>query len=466
MNHTVEDLPHTGLRAGSGVEEADIVIVGSGIAATSAGLQASRAGAKVILLEKLEEPGGSAALSAGMYWTAPDLDAYRKRVPEGDQSLGAHIIDHFHEGLDVIREMGVTVAETPVRDVMTFGLGYSFDVRGFLEAGWQEIRRRGGRCETGTRVDQLIIEDGEVVGVTAEHEGQRAQYRSRAVILASGGFQGSIEELQQHIPQADRLVFRSNRGSTGDALSMIRQAGVEAVGRMDSFYGHLIPFPLDGEFETGHYLPYSQYYSGATILLNLEGERFIDETLGDEIINQALVRQPDGRGVMIFDERVRRDVATSEPFPGLGELDRYEVAKNSGGNVAEAETLVRLLEETASWGLDITNAAPSIERYARAVRNGRDTGEVRVSPSARTPQDAPFYAVMVQPSITFTFGGAPIDTGGRVIDTGGAWVRGLYAAGADVGKISAVGYAGGLAPAFITGMTAGRNAAADEGSLR
>ncbi|HWL02958.1 MAG TPA: FAD-binding protein, partial [Microbacteriaceae bacterium] len=90
---------------------------------------------------------------------------------------------------------------------------------------------------------------------------------------------------------------------------------------------------------------------------------------------------------------------------------------------------------------------------------GSDTG-ITVSANARAPLTAPFYAIEVQPSVTFTFGGIAIDDQARAIGAQGDPVPGLFAAGADIGGLSNFGYAGGLAPAYITGRWAGRNAAA------
>ena len=440
--------------------EVDVVIVGSGIAGTVAALRASRAGASVILLEKSDTFGGSAALSAGMYWTAPTVEAYRERIPRGDERLGGHIVDHFEEGLALLREFGIAVADDPTENVMTFGIGYSFDVRGFLAKARKEIESRGGTCHTGSPAVSLIWEEGAVTGVIAQRAEREITFRAAEVILASGGFQGSSKELEQHMPQADALVFRSNPGSTGDGLNLVRQIGVTEVGAMDSFYGHLLPYPLE-RFDSEHFLPYSQYYSEATVLLNMDGRRFIDETLGDEILNQALLREPGARGVMIFDDWVRTNAATSEPFPGLGKLDRVAQAREAGGLVEKAPTLEELYELISHWGIDQATLADSVQAYSDYIVHRDETNEVAISSSARAPMDGPFYAVMVQPSITFTFGGIPIDVSGRVLDNTGQPVPGLYAAGADIGGLSDVGYAGGLAPAFVTGMTAGKCAADD-----
>ena len=66
----------------------DVVVLGGGLAGLRAASVAAAAGASVTLLEKQDHLGGSSELSAGMFWTAPDLDAYRRRVPDGDTALG------------------------------------------------------------------------------------------------------------------------------------------------------------------------------------------------------------------------------------------------------------------------------------------------------------------------------------------------------------------------------------------
>src|SRR5882672_8175371 len=45
---------------------ADLVVVGTGVAGTAAAIEARRAGADVLLLEKFHIPGGSSSLSGGV----------------------------------------------------------------------------------------------------------------------------------------------------------------------------------------------------------------------------------------------------------------------------------------------------------------------------------------------------------------------------------------------------------------
>jgi succinate dehydrogenase/fumarate reductase flavoprotein subunit len=96
-----------------------------------------------------------------------------------------------------------------------------------------------------------------------------------------------------------------------------------------------------------------------------------------------------------------------------------------------------------------------VSSLARRLSRG-EPPTVQQLEKLRTP---PYYALEVQPTITFTLGGIAIDHNTSVMNSAGEGIPGLYAAGADLGGFSNYGYAGGLAPAHITGTIAGGNAA-------
>lgn len=455
---------HEKLLAGYRIDEtraADVVVIGSGVSGSAAAMTAARAGAQVALLEKSAAFGGSAALSAGMFWTAPTVEAYRKRIPLGDLGLGTKMVQDYNDALAELRASGVRVAEEPKHRIMTFGIGYSTDIHGILAWCRQEVLDAGGQVRANAPVIDLVHDGRKVTGVISREDGHRlVHYQAASVIVATGGFQGCRDELTRHIgPNADRLVLRSNPGSVGDGLRIARSAGAGGTAAMSTFYGHLLPYPLT-RFEPEDYLPYSQYYSGSTVLVNLHGKRFADESDGDELLNQAVTFQSQARGILIFDEHVRSTEATEEPFPGLGATDRFAAAVEAGAAYAIADTLPVLLEKVAAWGIDRRKLRTTLDGYAETAAAGGGVADgVPVSANAWPPQQGPFYALMVQPSITFTFGGIRINANGEALDHDGRPIPGLLAAGADIGGLSNYGYAGGLAPCYITGRWAGQSAA-------
>ena len=190
-----------------------------------------------------------------------------------------------------------------------------------LEAG-------GGELRLSTPVRSLLVDAaGRVAGVRGRGG---EELRARAVLLATGGFQGDTELVKRFLGwDADRILVRSNRGSTGDGFRLAASAGAAASHGLGTFYGHTVASPLSA-FEPESYLPLAQYHSKWCILVNFLGRRYTDESLGDEVANQMTLRQPGRRGVLLCDERVRTERVIGPPYPHGQVIDRFEHARGSG----------------------------------------------------------------------------------------------------------------------------------------
>jgi succinate dehydrogenase/fumarate reductase flavoprotein subunit len=292
------------------------------------------------------------------------------------------------------------------------------------------------------------------IDITSARE--TVEIQARAVLLATGGFQGARDLLATYVG-ADALLVRAAGGGVGDGLRLALQAGAATSAGLSAFYGHLVPSPLR-RFEAPDYLPLTQYHSRFCLLVNRLGRRFCDETRGDDRNNQALLRQPEGRGVLLFDEAVRAAHVITPALPHTPAVDRLSEARDAGARHAQAPGIEALVELLAAWRLPPGNLLATLREYQK-VKQGR-TGLVD-APVGEGPsplQQAPFHALEVQPSITFTHGGLRVDADGRVLDRDGSPLGGLFAAGADAGGMSHEAYAGGLAPAFIQGRRAARAA--------
>ena len=203
------------------------------------------------------------------------------------------------------------------------------------------------------------------------------------------------------------------------------------------FYGHLIAYPVHS-FEPKDYLTFAQLHSGHCLLLNQAGQRFTDESLGDHINNQQTLRQPRSRGLLIGDERVRREHVLSAYIPGMEILDKLEYAGAAGAHYATADTPGKLAARAAAWGYD----AAGTERTVAA--QGFDT--------------PPLFAIEVRPTITFAYAGLSTNADAQVLGRAGP-VPGLLAAGAGVGGAYKRGYAGSLARGLVFGIRAALTAA-------
>jgi succinate dehydrogenase/fumarate reductase flavoprotein subunit len=208
------------------------------------------------------------------------------------------------------------------------------------------------------------------------------------------------------------------------------------------------------ELRQDQYLKLTQYYSNHCILVNGLGHRFTDESLGDEVSNQATLRQPGSRAVLICDERIHMTFAATAPYPHGQVIDRIAEAKAAGGRCASARTLKELVDVVSGWGVARRALYATLDQCTAATAGDASALDV---PRALLPEpltEPPFYALEVQPTVTFTFGGLAVDPDGRVLDHDGAPISGLFAAGGDAGGLQDYRYVGGLALGLVFGPRA------------
>jgi succinate dehydrogenase/fumarate reductase flavoprotein subunit len=436
----------------------DLLVVGGGMAGLAAAARAVEMGATVTVVEKSPRLGGSAALSAGIVWTAPDLATLREVVPGGDPALGRALVEGFWPAVDWLRSTGASVSER-WEGQMGFGSAVRVDVRSVLETWQERVARAGGEILPGWAARRLTTgAAGRVVGAAVTGAGGTRELTAGAVLLATGGFQGDRELLATFIgPGAESLLLRSNPGSVGDGFRMGRDVGGSASAGMSGFYGHLVPNPLD-EFREDQFLSLTQYYSNHCVLINRRGRRFTDESLGDEVSNQATLRQPGSRAVLLCDELIHSERAATAPYPHGAVVDRLAAAETVGARFARTKTRDALVEAVASWGVPRRAIHETLEQCAAAAAGDVDALDMPRAKPFQPLNTPPFYAIEVQPTITFTLGGLAVDADGQVLDRDARPVLGLFAAGADAGGLQDYRYVGGLALGAVFGPRAAETA--------
>jgi succinate dehydrogenase/fumarate reductase flavoprotein subunit len=177
----------------------------------------------------------------------------------------------------------------------------------------------------------------------------------------------------------------------------------------------------------------SLWFSKWAIAVDRSGRRFVDEQMGDDILAQALVKQPGQRGALIWDDTTHVTRVAAD-YPS-GRYDHDEVIR-VGARTAKSDSLEGLAQQVSAWGIDPVALTQELRASSDRLRN------------------APFRAVATQPSITTPFGGIRIDTTTRVLNHDNQPVPGLYAAGADAGGVHSRRYIGGLVVALVLGRIA------------
>ncbi|MBV8948436.1 MAG: FAD-binding protein, partial [Solirubrobacterales bacterium] len=275
----------------------------------------------------------------------------------------------------------------------------------------------------------------------------------------TGGFGGDPAMRAEHIhPLAANLPLRANPNSVGDGLRLGLSVGAMFGPPNAGFYGHLIPSKVayNNPYE---FTDLTFYHSEHGVLLNLEGKRFCDETVGDHLNALHVLDQSDARALLVYDQRVRDEWMMVPYVEGVEPLDKFQLAYRRSARAAVADAIEEFEALPDEWGYPGPASRDTLLEFNRQCEAGApNPGRELDALPLLTP---PYYIIEVIPAITFTFSGLRIDPQARVLDESGEAIPGLLAAGADAGGVFNRAYAGGLACALVFGLQAAATAIAE-----
>lgn len=486
--------------------ETDVLVIGSGNAGMCAALSARENGADVIVLEKAskKERGGNSAFSAGtMRFAYNGIEDLLKVVPNltkeeiVNTDFGTYSTEQFIEDLIKVTQSRtdmdlanilaneslntmVWLRSKEIRFVPIYGR-QAFKVNGkFMFWGGLAIKIVGGgskliqtlhksAVEGGIKVfydaqaTSILHNDGGVYGVELKINGKTVRMKSKAVIIASGGFQANTEMRTRYLgPNWELAKVRGTRYNTGDGIRMALDIGARSYGHWSGCHavGWDFNAPEYGDLAIGDGYQKHSYPFG--IMVNATGQRFVDE--GEDFRNytyakfgKVILEQPGQFAWQIFDQKVVHLLR-----------DEYRIKQVTKVKAKTIEELAQKLD-----GIDPTGFLEYIKKYNEAVqlevpfnpniKDGRGTVGLEVPKTnwANTIDEGPFEAYKVTSGITFTYGGVRINEKSEVINTFEKPISGLYAAGELVGGLFYFNYPGGsgLIAGSVFGRIAGENAA-------
>ena len=458
------------------------MVVGAGCAGASAAIEAGRAGADVVVLERSGGPGGASAMSGGSLYlgggtpiqkacgfedTPDNMLAFVSAAagPDADTAKVELYCQESLEHFDWVVGCGVPFKASlwtgtfpePLNDDGLMWTGgedaYPFNQiarpapRGhvpqaadkragerssghvLMEHLSSEAGRCGARTVTDFMVERLVVEsDGRMAGVVGRVFGETSHVRARrGVVLAAGGFVFNDVMLAQHAPQ---LLGKTKLGTDGDDGRGIRmaQAVGAAVRHMDAA-------------EAAYGLP-ELYING--ILVNDHGQRFINEDTYFGRVGQAVMFRQGGSAVAIIDDAVLEGLSPIGRFykPRWVCEDAAELGRELGLPAGVLESTVDFYNTHAKAGAD-----PLFHKASRWLR----------------PLEPPLGAIELSgwAFSSFTLGGLHTNVDGQVLDIDGEPIPGLHAAGRTTSGIPAWGYCSGmsLGDGTFFGRRAGRSAA-------
>ncbi len=448
-------------------KETDVVVIGGGGAGFAAAVSAKEAGADVILLEKLASVGGNTLISGGEY-AAPanelqekegiedSKEQFAKDVEEagGDPELIKVLADHATEDAYWLRDdIGVEWLDS----LMFFG-GHSVK-RSLIPAAHtgneliknylNKSEELGIEVQTEADVKEILAEDGKIAGVRVETADGEMIVKAKSVVIASGGFGANDEMTYEFDNEIDEHVLSTNSpGATGDGILMAEELGADTV---DMEKIQLYPIC---DVETGKLLYCGDTrLVGGALLVNKEGNRFVEELGTRREISMAIKDQTDYVGYLLWDETSNETTGTMASNPQEAE-SLFE-----RGLMVKADTLEELAEH-----FDIDKDA-LLETVATFNENSakEEDPEFNLRMLGWQVKDAPFYMMKAAPAVHHTMGGLKINTEAQVLNKDGEWIDGLYAAGEVTGGIHGSNRLGSVAMTDITvfGRIAGENAAAN-----
>ncbi len=448
--------------------EYDVVCIGSGASGKSAAYTiAKESDLSVVVLEKLEQTGGSSIYAEGTC-ASESVEQESRPHPDypGELPEGAHFptheehvqryIDYSHHraNLDVAKAFVYNSGETistykdlgiEYTDVTIYAFDQPLELYTFhrpegLGQHCQDVLLRACENEgidffTSTPAKELIFEDGKIVGVLAQDaDDNELCIGAKYVVLATGGFGNNMDMVKKYswMPQLAETNYQSvPTQNTGDGIRMAESAGahLKDIGTL-MIIGCTEGRTLGSNINGGGYQP--------NLWVDTKGKRFCNEAVANSFADtgNTIARRDDGIVYSVMDEETIRRLETEGSLVGLGDFIpihkamptlRAEIDEAIPDKVAfKADTIEGLAE---AMGVPADTFKATVEKYNAACKSGKDEEFYKPAKFLHPVATPPFYATKQRPSILVSCGGIRVNGDFQVTDDKYEPIPGLYAVG-------------------------------------
>ena len=477
--------------------DADVVVVGAGGAGMTAAITAAAEGKNVVILESQSMVGGNSVRATGgmnagktvyqdenefgesagvektlktaaeKYADNETITALAKTVSEqwaayqanptgyfdsvelmeldtmiggkgiNDPELVETLCANSADAIDWLDEHGITL-----HNVSSFGgasvkrihrpvnaEGKTVSVGSYMIPLLQEnCEKAGVKMMLDTTATEILTDaNGAAVGVKATGaSGETVTVNAKAVVLASGGFGANLDMVVKYKPELKGFMTTNAPGIQGQGIEMAQAIGAATVD-MDQIQIHPTV-----EANTAALITEGLRGDGA-ILINEEGQRFIDEVGTRDVVSAAEIAQTGSYSWLVVDQAM---VDASSVIQGY-------IKK---GYTVTGETYEELAK---AMGVDETAFAETMNTWNGYVEAKNDPDFGRTS-FANPLNTAPYYAVKVTAGVHHTMGGLKINANTEVLNEKGEVIPGLFAAGEVTGGVHGANRLGGNAVADFT----------------
>ena len=477
--------------------DADVVVVGAGGAGMTAAITAAAEGKSVVILESQSMVGGNSVRATGgmnagktvyqdenefgesagvektlktaaeKYADNETITALAKTVSEqwaayqanptgyfdsvelmeldtmiggkgiNDPELVETLCANSADAIDWLDEHGITL-----HNVSSFGgasvkrihrpvnaEGKTVSVGSYMIPLLQEnCEKAGVKMMLDTTATEILTDaNGAAVGVKATGaSGETVTVNAKAVVLATGGFGANLDMVVKYKPELKGFMTTNAPGIQGQGIEMAQAIGAATVD-MDQIQIHPTV-----EANTAALITEGLRGDGA-ILINEEGQRFIDEVGTRDVVSAAEIAQTGSYSWLVVDQAMADASSVIQGYIKKG----YTVTGSTYEELGKA------------MGVDAAAFAETMEKWNGYVEAKNDPDFGRTS-FANPLNTAPYYAVKVTAGDHHTMGGLKINANTEVLNEKGEVIPGLFAAGEVTGGVHGANRLGGNAVADFT----------------
>lgn len=495
-------------------KSADLVVVGAGAAGLSAALEAVNNGAeKVIILESTNKTGGSLNFTSGSMSAAETivqeedgiedtLESFVEDIMKTGSDFGGkpnrEMVEIFVEedkaafqwlwdnglsGYDFMKDQqgnrAVFAPEHALYSIQRTYKAQAKDKANYkspLHEVLDNIIKSNSKIEVEylTKATDLVANDqGQILSVCGENTqtGKVTRYNSKkGVIVATGGYSANHKLMAEYATYGGSYLTGSPATADGNGLLMMQKVG--GALHDDEIMGYIPTFPmgLAGKDNPTTGIIASTYtWKTGGIVVNKEGERFVNETEANPSIREvALEEQPEAVQFDIFTDKILEDLRANNAA-GMYDL-RFGAEGAPGKHVLyeadSLEELAKMIEvpvDKLQATVDSYNAsveAGETDEFGRSYDENYNTFKL----ANNKIEGQKYYAVRLHALCIMTLGGIQTNTDLQVLDGSGTAIPGLYAAGEVVGGIWGKFVSGGtgvMGP-VVFGRLAARHAMSNE----
>ena len=292
----------------------------------------------------------------------------------------------------------------------------------------ENCEKAGVKMMLDTTATEILTDaNGAAVGVKATGaSGETVTVNAKAVVLASGGFGANLDMVVKYKPELKGFMTTNAPGIQGQGIEMAQAIGAATVD-MDQIQIHPTV-----EANTAALITEGLRGDGA-ILINEEGQRFIDEVGTRDVVSAAEIAQTGSYSWLVVDQAMADASSVIQGYIKKG----YTVTGATYEELGKA------------MGVDAAAFAETMEKWNGCVEAKNDPDFGRTS-FANPLNTAPYYAVKVTAGVHHTMGGLKINANTEVLNEKGEVIPGLFAAGEVTGGVHGANRLGGNAVADFT----------------